>query len=207
MYRKITLILITVLVTSLTVQSQSIKDYYLPDNNFNKATFYMPDKNGNRTEMTRTIFYIKKERGYDITDAKMYNGSPTAIQTTTIVFGPNEVKMTQSIATTILETNKKRQYNPARILLKMPTQGQKTSWVFVDLSGTQNILTASWTTVEVDGVQKKAIKVTSKNAAFKAHTNDYYVSGIGLWRSEIEDQNGKIIISDKFDELSVENTN
>lgn len=49
---------------------QSAKDYFIPSTEFNKASYYMPDRiTGNPTSITRSIFYIKKGLGYEVTDA------------------------------------------------------------------------------------------------------------------------------------------
>jgi len=190
-------------LTALKVNGLSIKDYFIPDSQFNKATFYTPNNTGERTEITRTIYYVNKGESYDITNAPMFNGNPSAIETKTVVFTQTEVKMNKSVSTTMLETNKKQVYESSRIILKMPPQGQTASWTFQDLSGDNIKCTSSWTTVSVSGQQKKAIKVNKVivGAENWGKTIEYYVKGIGLWKTEIQGSDGITQTFDEFDGL------
>lgn len=192
--------------TILTTNAQNIKDYYIPESPKNKATFYTPSKTGGRTEMTRTIYYVAQGSAFDITDAKMFGGKPSAIQTMTVELSTNEVKMTKSVSTTMFETNKKNTYNPARIILKMPPAGQSVTWSYVDIPGDNIKCTASWTNVTIDGTQKKAIKVVKQIEGFSAKTIEYYVKGIGLWKTELQGSDGKSQTSDEFDNLDYDPT-
>ena len=108
-------------LTSVKVMGQSLKDFYiLSQSNYNKASFYSPSKTGGRTGMTRVIYYVSNDDGtYDITDANIIQGQPSAIVTQTVKFTATQVLMTKSVSTTMLETNKKQSYEPERTLLKM----------------------------------------------------------------------------------------
>lgn len=178
----------------------------MPDSTKNKTSFYTPDKMGNRTEMTRTIYYIKKGTFYEITDAKLFNGQPTSIQTMTISITTNEIQLTKSVSTTVIETNKKQDYNPPRIIFKMPADGQTVEWTYLDISGDTIKCNASWTTVTMDGIQKKAIKVIKTFNGISVKTIEYYVKGIGLWKTKMWDSDGTIEDFDKFDSLSYDST-
>lgn len=196
-------------LTTSKVIGQSLKDFYIPSqSNYNKASFYSPNQTGGRTDMTRVIYYVNNNDGtYDITDAHMFNGEPSAIVTQTIKFTATEVKMTKSVSTGLLETNKKRNYEPAKVLLKMPPAGQTSTWTIPGEEGddpTKYI--SSWTTVTVEGVSKKAIKVTSQYAGWKSKTVSYYVQGIGLMKTDFIDEKGVTKPFEKFDGLSYEAT-
>jgi len=205
MKRKTTFFLLAAVIPTLTVNGQSIKDYFIPDSQFNKATFYSPSKTGERTEETRTIYYVNKGATYEIMDAKMFKGTPLSIVTETVVLTQTEVKMTKSVLTNIMETNKKQYYNPPRTILKIPIAGQTVR--YTDIPGTHGQkCIASWTTVTIDGVTKKAIKVISipnnpEDAKDFGKTIEYYVKGIGLWKSEAQASDGETIIFDEFDQL------
>jgi len=205
---RFTILALAVGLSSVTAFGQSIKDYFIPDSSYNKASFYKPDKSGARTGMTRTIYYTKIGATYNILDAIMFNGQPAAIQTRIVTFTTNEVQMTKSVSTTMFETNKKDSYIPARVILKMPPAGQTTSWTYIEISGDNIKCTASWTTLTVDGSQKKTIKVVKVNEfegkIFK--TIEYYVKGIGLWKTEMQGSDGKTQITYKFDNLEYEPT-
>ena len=204
---KQTILLLVVVMTAVTTNGQTIKDYFIPDSTHNKASFYTPDQNGARTEMTRAIYYTKKGTTYDILNAPMFNGQPSAIQTMTVKFTINEVQMTKSISTNMFETNKKADYNPPRTILKMPATGQTSTWTYTDIAGDIIKCTATMTTVKIDTAQKKAIKVIEITTGLESvKTIKYYVKDIGLWETDIQDSNGTIIIDDKFDGLSYDPT-
>lgn len=192
-------------MASSNLIGQSIKDYYIPSqSNYNKASFYTPDKNGNKTNLTRLIYYDKNADGtYDILDARMFKGNPTAISTQTVKITTTEVKMIKSISTTVFEKNKKQTFEPARILIKMPLAGQTISWSVKDEEEPTKY-TASWTTVTIDGQDKKAIKVTCQHSDWKSKTVSYYVQGIGLMNTEFIDENGTTKPFENFEVLSYE---
>lgn len=199
---KTTILALAVCLTSLTTQAQTIKDFFVPTSPKNKATFYSPSKTGGRTDMTRTIYYVNKGSSFDITDAKMFSGNPTAIQTKTVTFTDNEVKMTKSVSTTMMETNKQRTHNPPTVLLKMPAQGKTVTWSYTQISGDVLKCTASWTTLNVDGKELKTIKVEQEIEGFGAKTIEYYVHGIGLYKTDMKGSDGKVQAFEKFDQLS-----
>lgn len=201
--------MLTVGLTSANVVGQNLKDFYIPSqSNYNKASFYSPGKTGERTDMTRVIYYTNNEDGtFDVLDAHMFQGRPTAIVTQTIKITANEIKMIKSVSTGLMETNKKRTYEPAQTLLKMPAAGQTATWTTPGEGGDEPTkYTSSWTTVTVDGQSKKAIKVVSQYTGWKSKTVLYYVEGIGLMKTDFVDENGVTKPFEKFDGLSYEAT-
>ena len=116
--------------------------------------------------------------------------------------------MIKSVSTTTLQTNKKADYNPPRTILKMPVTGQTVSWTYTDISGDVIKCTASLTTVTIDGVQKKAIKVIKiiTGAEDFGKTIDYYVKGIGIWKTDLQDYDGSTQTLIKFDGLDYDPT-
>lgn len=199
---KTTILALAVCLTSLTIKAQTIKDFFVPTSTKNKATFYTPSKSGGRTDMTRTINYVDKGSYYDIMDAKMFSGNPTAIQTKTAIFTDNEVKMTKSVSTTMMETNKQRTHNPPTVLLKMPAAGKTVTYTYTQISGDVLKCTASWTTLNVDGKDLKTVKVEKEMEGFEAKTIEYYVQGIGLYKTDMKGSDGKVQAFEKFDQLS-----
>lgn len=206
MNKFLTITIFLTIVNIATIAGQTVKSYFIPTNGYNKATFYTPNKTtGEATEMTRRIYYVQKGTSYDLTDAKLFQGQPSSIVTKTVQFVGNEVKMIKSISTDLTVTNKKRTYNPAQTIFKLPAVGQTATWTIPSVGDGTLKYTASWTTVVVDGKTKKAIKVVETIPNFSAKMVEYYVSGIGLWKSEIQSE-GKSQTSDKFDELSYDTT-
>lgn len=201
------LLMLSVGLTSVNVMGQTLKDFYIPSqSNYNKASFYSPSQTGERTESTRVIYYINNgDETWDIVDANMFQGKPTAIVTQTVKISTTEVKMIKSVSTGLFETNKKRNYEPSRILLKMPPTGQSLTWTILGEGGDKPTkYTSSWTTVIVEGVSKKAIKVVSQYTDWKAKTISYYAQGIGLMKTDFIDEDGTVIPFEKFDGLSYE---
>ncbi len=202
---KKTIIALLVVLTSITVNGQTVKDYFIPASPNNKSNFYSPNKTGGRTEMTRTIYYIKRGNTYDITNSPMYNSKPSAIQTMTVEITTNSVIMIKSTSTTMFETNKKKSYNPTRTILKMPAAGQTINWTYIDIPGDKIKCLASWTKVNINGVKMDALKVVKQIEGFDIKTIEYYVKGIGLWKTEMKGD-GITQTSDKFDGLQYDPT-
>lgn len=202
---KKTIIALLVVLTSMTVNGQTIKDYFIPASPNNKSKFYTPNKTGGRTESTRIIYYIKRGNTYDITNSPMYEGKPMSIQTMTVEITTNSVKMTKSISTTMFETNKKESYNPSQTILKMPAIGQTVNWKYINISGKSIECLASWTDVNINGATTEAIKVVKQTEWNDIKTIEYYVKGIGLWEIE-KKTDGFSFTPDKFDGLQYDPT-
>lgn len=185
----------------------TIKNFFIPDLPNNRATFYTPDNTtGGQTSMTRMIYYVRNGSFLDIIDTHMFDGQPSSIVTRIVQFTSNEVKMVKSVLTSVGVTNKKQSYNPPQTLLKMPAAGQTISWTFTDFAGDTYKCTASWVIVSIDGKQRKAIRVNKAIPGLTAREIEYYVSGIGFWKSDIQSSDGKIQTADKFDELEYDPT-
>jgi hypothetical protein len=191
MYPSILFILL--LSSQILGQSQeTIKDYFIPVTGKNKTTLSAPKVNNDNLNMIRNIFYIYKNGSYDILTATFINDNTTGIQTMTVQFTNNEVKMTNSVSTTMFETNVKKSYNPPSLILKMPLSGQKAVWETKEMSDDLQKCTAVWTQVQINGEQRKAIKVIKSFEGLSSVENNYYVKGIGLWKIEIEDKTSKM---------------
>lgn len=188
------LILLAGLLPVLT-HAQNAKDWYCPKVTFNKVTFYMPDVNtGNPTEATRTIYYINKRKNYEITNASLFDGQPIAIETNTIAFVGNEVKLLSKVVTNSLGvTSKKTTYSPNQTIFRVPINGNSTYWMF---SGQK--YSSIYSTFIFNGIECKAIKVTQYQPRWNGKTVRYYLVGYGIVETDIISDDGKIIISDKF---------
>jgi len=200
--KKYSLIAFLYLFLIFNANSQEIKEFFIPNSTSNKATFYTPNKAGARTEMTRTIYYINKGSTYELIDAQMFGTSPSSILRKRVEFADNEVKMTSSVSTTLTETKKERIHNPASILLKIPSKGQKVAWSFKDISGDLTKCVSFWDIEKIDGKDVEVIKVEQKVEGLESVSKiETYVRGIGLWRTELKGSDGKIQLFDKFDKL------
>lgn len=190
----------------MTLQAQTIKDFFVPTSPKNKATFYSPGKSGEQTVMTKTINYVDKGNSFEITTAQMFEGNPTSIITETISFTSNEVKKTNSVSKGLMETNVRRTHNPPVVLLKLPPQGQTVTWSYTQISGDVLKCKAGWTTLNVDGKELKTIIVEQEIEGLGAKAIEYYVQGIGLYKTDMKGSNGKIYALEKFDQLSYDSS-
>ncbi len=196
---------LTIGLHSLTLYCQSIKDYFIPDSTHNKMSYYHLSPTGQRVDWTGSFYYTKKNTTYDVMKAQMMQGDITAVQTMTIKFTKNEVKMIKSVSTTMTEKNHKVEYNPPSIILKLPPAGQTISWSYKDITGENVQCTALWTTVEINGTEKKAIKKVMQYSKMKTKLTEYYVINIGFWQSEMEGAEGRFTFQ-KFDGLDYDAT-
>jgi hypothetical protein len=185
----------------LLTQAQTVKDWYCPKVTFNKVTFYMPDVNtGNPTEATRTIYYIDKGKNYEITNASLFQGKPVSIETNTIAFVGNEVKLLSKVVSNSLgTTNKKTKYSPTQTIFKLPIKGHTIYWTF---SGQK--YSSTYTTFMFGDIKFDAIKVIQYQPKW-GETISYYIMGYGIVETDIVSDNGKIIIADKFNDRTYEN--
>ena len=208
---KQTILTLTVGLTAVTANGQSIKDYYIPDAAYNKANFYSTDKTtGERIGMTRVIWYNNKGENYDIVDEHMTDGQIGSVVIKTVQFSSTEVKMIKKISNSVFaKTNTQQDYDPPIILLKMPPAGQTLTWSYIESPGSNDKPTkfiSSWTTVTVNGEKKQAIKVVSQYTGMKTKMISYYVKGIGLLKTEMITSAGETIIMDHFDRLEYDET-
>lgn len=84
--------------------------------------------------------------------------------------------------------------NPNQIILKLPKKSSIAEWKTADHNKTEWNCKAELISVEIDGVNRDAIKLTKRIVADKkykwANSIEYYVQGIGLWKVCIEETGG-----------------
>jgi stage V sporulation protein SpoVS len=131
------------------------------------------------------------------------NGKVTSIVTKTLKFSANDAKMSKSVSTTMMETKKQRDHNPATIVFKVPAAGKTVSWTYKTIQGDNLKCTASWTTMNIDGEERKTIKIIQEYEGLTSRSIEYYVKGIGLYKTDLDDL-GNIQTEDKFDSLNYE---
>lgn len=146
-----------------------IEDFLIPDKDHNKVTYFMPTKTGDKSGVTRTVYYKKTSEGFDILDARFFESQTTSIGTNSIVFVNNEARLTKSIATNILVTNKHQSFSPSILLLKVPPKDGTTSWTYTSPEGDKYNCIASWTydRVKENGEVKEipVLKVTKTTSS------------------------------------------
>jgi hypothetical protein len=95
----------------------------------------------------------------------------------------------KTVSTNMLETNKQKTYSPAQTIFKLPAIGQKSTWTYNSPNGETTKCTAELIELKVKGENKKGIKVKKETLEDGkpidwATSIDYYVNGIGLYKSE-----------------------
>lgn len=185
-----TIFIFTLTLLSLPGFGQSIKDYFLPKDGLNKSNYYTPNpQTGGSSGMETKIWFIKKADGFEVMEAKILKGEATSIVTKTIAISNNEIKLTKTVSTNILETNRQKTYSPAQTILKLPTVGQKLTWNYSSPTGETIKCTAELIDMKVKGENRKTIKVKKETLEDGkpitwATSIDYYVNGIGLYKIE-----------------------
>lgn len=204
---KKTLFKIFILTIGLTTTyAQNIKDFYIPDLTlYNGAKVYAVNSNGDRVDIIDDLYYTDNKDGtFKVTEIKGGIYDPTAILIRTVKFTKTEVQLIEEKVKSLIKAgNKSVKYFPPKILLKMPKQGQTTRWVNESEEGETTEYTVSWTTVKVEDVTKRALKIVeepSNGVFFKAQVT-YYAEGTGLMKEDFIDMNDKLYNLRKFDTL------
>ena len=92
----------------------------------------------------------------------------------------------------MFETNKQKTHNPPTVLLIMPSNGESKKWSYTQISGDLANCTTSWTTITVKGQELKAIKLEEEVVDGFGILIEYYVQGIGLWKTDFKGSDGNI---------------
>jgi hypothetical protein len=159
----------------------------------------MPDRNGNPSEFTRVMYYLKKGDQYKITDTIRYDKKSIRIETRIVEFTPTEVHLVKLISTTDSEPTKTTLYDPPKVILKVPGIGQTLTWSYKDSLEQKTNFIAAWIKFKLKNVNTRAIRITetinlSNGLLFDGRRIHYYMEGIGLWKMEGETRNLQQII-------------
>lgn len=182
--------------------SQTAKDFFFPSNGLNAAVFHQPTTSGD-VMVRRKITYGSINGEYEISDINYFKNKEMSSSFDRLKITETEIYKLRSSITGMMG-NSDKTFTPPVLLFKLPVKGKSVSWNTV-IDGEKEINTAIWTTVIVDGTTKAAIKISNRYEKFKNYENRYYVLGIGLWKSEIVGENGKIVVTDIQDDLIKEN--
>lgn len=178
-------LLITVFVISYSITNgQSLKDYFIPSEDNNLSVYFLKEKGSDFKVKIRYITFsdsvFRIDRTIIFQDINIINSVSKIVK-----ISDNTAKILDEIFFNNLTGKEDREsYDPPIIWLQMPLPGQTTNWSDNDLSKYK----AEWTTVSLNNVQKKAIKVTKqtfKEEKLILTSFYYYVEGIGYWKQEI----------------------
>lgn len=214
-------LLLSIIVIILILDSKSISqpttnyskntlDYYFPLEK-NTSTFVMMSK-GQETKSEHRIFYLKRNTPsgieYEILE-RYYMIEPGGNIIDESIIGMNLIVTLNQISiaskntvSAMMPGKTKINYKPPQILLKLPKTGTVEKWKYKEPTGDYYECSAELTKVIIDGITKNAIKVYRK--AFSngkyfdwASMYEYYVEGIGLWKTQLKDGTDWEILKDQ----------
>lgn len=162
---------------SRSTTSQSIKDFFIPTQmtEIAKASY--------QGTINMNIYYkYTGGQKYEIMHEKSMSGKIVSHKLMYINISKDEVLMSKEILSNIIHAEKIENYNPAKILLRLPEVNKPASWSFLSLPDEVEKSTAVLTTVAYKGKRHKAIKVTTKNSESYILEIAYYLKGIGLYK-------------------------
>jgi len=195
------------LATGLTTaKAQNIKDFYIPDLTlYNGAMWYSINGKGERVDLIDEFYYADNKDGtFKVIDIRGGTSDPTAASIKTVKFTKTQVLLIEEEVTGILKARNKTRYSPPyKTLLEMPNNGQTITWTDENEHGETTKYTISWTTVKVEGLTKRALKLVeepSNGIFFKAQVS-YYAEGIGIMKEDIIGADNKLFTLRKFDTL------
>lgn len=174
-------------------ETKFIKDYFIPSNGNNKSVYYSTyPETGERTGMSEIEWFKNNSDGtYEVMSANFFNDQTNSILVKIIKITDDEIKIIKTTSTTMSETNRDKTYYPARVYLKTPKDKIKSTWEYTDQKEETYICSSEWAVVNIDGQNKKTIKVTRQlkdNIFSKFIVSEYYVKGIGLWKTTLHNE-------------------
>lgn len=186
--------LLLLFVTILFAQNHKfevIKDYFIPSGGNNKSVFYSTyPETGERSPLsTIMLFYFISDNTYEVQEINIMNDQILSFTARIIKVKNDDIIITKCNFVNSLGESRKTYY-PARLYLKLPNNKNITEWKYTDQNEENWNYKSEWTTVNVDGQNKKALKVTIKFLDFdiKTFETQYFVKGIGLWKTMLNDK-------------------
>jgi len=184
-------LLLSVSLTTSAVSGQIAADYFLPGEGKNLSIYGVPPYKKMKflDEIKTHVFYSAKGDSVLITTINYDKDSIQSWTKQVYKISPNEILL-------VKETSNKdggKYYQEESVLFKMPVDSKKIEWADLKNSGSVGTTySAEYSTVSVNGKKSKAIKVTTSTYKKKSQkelisTIDYYVSGIGLYKTTSTD--------------------
>lgn len=182
------------------VMGQSITDFFIPENQHNKASYETFISEAPKAFSTDLFFEKVSENKYNIGVQKFShiqaNEAPNKIKVERQIIEINrpqhQIELTKEIrygADMAGAQKEKINYSPPKVIFKMPDNLEKVEWQYSESTGDKHKCTSEMITLNVKGEKKKAVKVVDKAFSngkhYKLHSKvKYYVKGVGLWKVE-----------------------
>lgn len=169
----------------------SVSDFFIPFN-ANKIDYYANYKTPPYIRNNREVFFLQKEKGYDIYDSQLMGDQITSKSIRTVILTNSEVKMLRVKVESMLVAPKLRTFPVPVVILKLPIDGKPATWISKSDVGDIESCIATFSPVKYKREEVQAIKVVRTSKTNKIKTVEYYAKGIGLFKLEFYDPVNKI---------------
>lgn len=186
--------LFCLLFSSIQTFSQQAINYFLPSNKHNAAEYKDQTDAGLKLNITRHIIYKLERNSLETTETLF--SSNNIVDITLYIY---KITTKEVLKEATDKGSGKKYFNSPICVLKVPPKNGSISWTtYFGSEKLEN--TSSWITVEYLNEQKSGIKVVRKPIGRTSYTIDYYIEGVGFWKSEIITKT-KIITTDKLERV------
>jgi hypothetical protein len=192
--------------------AQTARDFFQPKPEFNQATYAWRWEQGDdpAERMSRILAYATNHDTLIVSNL-LGRVNQSAIRSNQMcVFTKTQVARLGVIGKSVFGLEWDKSYNTPQVIVKMPINGKPAYWTYQDEgenTGTGQVLwscSSTMTIVTYKGVKRKALRVAKKAAQPRMGTQlvEYYVQGIGLYKTTVIEKDGKESISDRLIEIT-----
>jgi hypothetical protein len=170
-----TKLLFLIVLSNATCFAQTARDYFFPASGKNLSVYVLKDIPGISKDGEKKLVYFK-DMGDSALITTVYSEGQMKWKEELVKIEDSKIYLNH-VKTDIYGAST---YQPDEmILLKIPADG-KSSSENISKGNIKRSLKAEFLTINIDGEEKKALKITQ---SFKMATySDYYVQGIGLYK-------------------------
>lgn len=172
-----------------------IENFFIPPEGKNVSEFYLLHEDGTNSEYNIFISFLRLDEDHFKTSemngilesAKKEIGKPELdVKKYSNYIIKNDEIILESFSYYNPMSSEREHYllDSLQVILKLPKNSEIIEWTTKDRNKIEWNYKAEFTSIEFDGIKKKAIKCTKRIVADKkydfANTIEYYVEGIGL---------------------------
>lgn len=191
------------------VRAQSVRSFFQPTRANNYASYVWLDHRGKVSPISRIITYADWGDTLVVADihsmfSTVSNETVTTSSATLIyTFSNKSVIMNKSITVNILGEDQETMYGMIKpIVLKMPLVGKAVSWSYLDPNKEKWDCSATWTKIYYQGSHRNAIRVVKACKQYlPIKLVDYYVEGLGLYKTQLINGKGVATTRDLMTKL------
>jgi len=193
------LFLSTLLLTGslLTIQAQTVEDYFLPEAPINKVDYSTPE-----SSMTTSKFYTVKDSIIIVQDSNFVQGEYLSTEVKTFLVVNNEIHLIRSEFFYGKYAPKIYDFDTAQVTLKIPAKKDTITWTSVDpIKGTINY-SASWRVTEKNNEKFTLLRVAKSVDYTKVKEVEFYAEKIGLLKTEVVTSDGSGLTKLRLERMS-----